>query len=94
MIPPGGIPSQGVRTAGEGRRRGGHGRPVDSPPMDPRDDLDSLAGGVGCAACGELVPTDRIRVLARRDDLAFVEIAVPGLPERVARDRHRHGRRR
>lgn len=33
--------------------------------MDPRDDLDSLAGGVGCAACGDLVPTDRVRVLAR-----------------------------
>ncbi len=46
--------------------------------MDPRDDLDSLAGGVGCAACGELVPTDRIRILARRDDLVFVEIACPG----------------
>ena len=42
--------------------------------MDPRDDLDSLVGGVGCAACGELVPTDRVRVLARRDDIAFVEI--------------------
>ena len=42
--------------------------------MDPRDDLDSLAGGVGCAACGELVPTDRVRVLARRDDIAFVEL--------------------
>jgi hypothetical protein len=46
--------------------------------MDPRDDLDSLAGGVGCAACGELVPTDRVRILARRDDLVFVEIACPG----------------
>jgi len=42
--------------------------------MDPRDDLDSLAGGVDCAACGQFVPTDRIRVLARRDDIAFVEI--------------------
>ncbi|HEY7131214.1 MAG TPA: hypothetical protein VH440_03130 [Candidatus Limnocylindrales bacterium] len=46
--------------------------------MDPRDDLESLAGGVGCAACGELVPTDRVRILARRDDLVFVEIACPG----------------
>jgi hypothetical protein len=45
--------------------------------MDPRDDLDALAGGVGCAACGDLVPGDRIRILARRDDLAFVEIACP-----------------
>ena len=42
--------------------------------MDPRDDLDSLAGGVDCAACGQVVPTDRVRVLARRDDIAFVEI--------------------
>ena len=42
--------------------------------MDPRDDLGSLAGGVDCAACGSFVPTDRIRVLARRDDISFVEI--------------------
>jgi hypothetical protein len=45
--------------------------------MDPRDDHDSLAGGVGCAACGEIVPGDRIRILARRDDLTFVEVACP-----------------
>jgi hypothetical protein len=45
--------------------------------MDPRDDLDSLADGVDCAACGQFVPTDRIRVLARRDDIAFVEIHCP-----------------
>ena len=45
--------------------------------MDPRDDLDSLGGGVDCAACGGSVPTDRIRVLARRDDIAFVEIHCP-----------------
>jgi hypothetical protein len=46
--------------------------------MDPRDDLDSLADGVDCAACGQFVPTDRIRVLARREDIAFVEIHCPG----------------
>ena len=46
--------------------------------MDPRDDLDSLGDGVDCAACGQFVPTDRIRVLARRDDIAFVEIHCPG----------------
>jgi hypothetical protein len=46
--------------------------------MDPRDDLGSLAGGVDCAACGNFVPTDRIRVLARRDDISFVEIDCPG----------------
>ena len=43
--------------------------------MDPRDDLGSLAGGVDCAACGDTVPTDRIRILARRDDIVFVEVA-------------------
>jgi hypothetical protein len=46
--------------------------------MDPRDDLDSLAGGVGCAACGEIVPGDGIRILASRDDLVFVEVVCPG----------------
>jgi hypothetical protein len=45
--------------------------------MDPRDDLDSLVAGVDCAACGTFVPPARVRVLARRDDLAFVEIACP-----------------
>jgi hypothetical protein len=45
--------------------------------MDPRDDLDSLAGGVECAACGDHVPTDRIRILATRDDILFVEIDCP-----------------
>ena len=45
--------------------------------MDPRDDLESLAGGVDCAACGELVPTGRIRILARRDDIVFVELTCP-----------------
>ena len=53
---------------------GSRADPLDLPPMDPRDDLDSLAGGVDCAACGMVVPTDRVRVLARRDDIAFVEI--------------------
>jgi hypothetical protein len=31
--------------------------------------------GVGCTVCGSHVSVDRIRLLARRDDLAFVEIA-------------------
>jgi hypothetical protein len=50
---------------------------LDLRPMDPRDDLDSLGAGVDCAACGQVVPTDRIRVLASRDDIAFVEIDCP-----------------
>jgi hypothetical protein len=80
MIPPGGIDPQRTGRRPPGRRPGHDvgADPVDLPPMDPRDDLESLAGGVGCAACGELVPTERIRILARRDDLVFVEIACPG----------------
>ena len=75
MIPPWEYPPTRQGYPGEGSgQRGSRADPLDLPPMDPRDDLDSLAGGVGCAACGELVPTDRVRVLARRDDIAFVEI--------------------
>lgn len=42
--------------------------------MDPRDRLQPFANGVDCAVCGGLVPMDRIRILARRDDLAFLEL--------------------
>jgi hypothetical protein len=42
--------------------------------MDPRDRLPPFANGVDCGACGRLVPLERIRVLASRDDLTFVEI--------------------
>jgi hypothetical protein len=47
---------------------------VDWLPMDPRDRLQPFANGVDCAVCGGLVPIDRIRILARRDDLAFLEL--------------------
>jgi len=43
--------------------------------MDPRDRLQPFADGVDCAVCGGLVPLERIRILARRDDLAFLELA-------------------
>lgn len=46
--------------------------------MDPRDQLRPLLDGVGCTVCGTLVPADRIRILAHRDDLAFVELSCPG----------------
>jgi hypothetical protein len=46
--------------------------------MDPRDGLPPFANGVACGACGRLVPLERIRVLASRDDLTFVEIDCPG----------------
>jgi hypothetical protein len=42
--------------------------------MDSRDGLHSSTGGIDCAVCGRRVPTDRVRVLARRDDISFVEI--------------------
>jgi hypothetical protein len=44
--------------------------------MDPREDIDPI-GSVDCAACGVPVPTERIRVLAQREDIAFVEIQCP-----------------
>ena len=46
--------------------------------MDPRDQLRPLLDGVGCAVCATLVPAERIRILAHRDDLAFVELSCPG----------------
>ena len=74
MIPPGGIRPQ----SGAARRDPSAPDRVDWRPMDPRDDFRPFADGVDCAACGRFVPTERIRVLARRDDLAFVEIDCPG----------------
>jgi hypothetical protein len=46
--------------------------------MDPRDRLQPFANGVDCAVCGGLVPMNRIRILARRDDLAFLELTCAG----------------
>lgn len=45
--------------------------------MDPRDRPRPLPDGAVCTACGAPVPTGRIRILARRDELAFVEIDCP-----------------
>ena len=42
--------------------------------MGPRDLPGPLPDGALCTACGVPVPTGRIRILARRDDLAFVEL--------------------
>jgi hypothetical protein len=42
--------------------------------MDPRDSLVTRLGGVRCTACDSILPADGIRSLARRDDLAFVEL--------------------
>jgi len=43
--------------------------------MDPRDRVRPLPDGAVCTACGAPVPDGGIRILARRDDLAFVELA-------------------
>ncbi len=41
--------------------------------MDPRDRLRSLLDGAGCTACGASLDPGRVRVLAERGDLTFVE---------------------
>ncbi len=46
---------------------------LDCGPMDPRDGLHPTLEDVACTACGAGVPGDRLRILARRDDLTFVE---------------------
>jgi hypothetical protein len=43
--------------------------------MDPRDRTPPFEHGVDCAVCGRNVPAERIRILASRDDLTFVELA-------------------
>ena len=42
--------------------------------MDPLDHLLALPDGLRCTVCDERVPATRIRALARRDDLTFIEI--------------------
>jgi hypothetical protein len=46
--------------------------------MDPQDRLQSLLDGIACSVCEAAVDGERIRLLARREDLAFVEIACSG----------------
>ena len=42
--------------------------------MDPRDQLRALPDGMTCTVCDEPVPAERVHLLARRDDLAFVQV--------------------
>jgi NAD-dependent SIR2 family protein deacetylase len=42
--------------------------------MDPRDRLRARLVGSSCTACGAPTPPDRIRFLARRDELVFVRV--------------------
>jgi hypothetical protein len=41
--------------------------------MDPQDHLIQRPDGL-CAVCGDSVPPDDVRLLARRDDLAFLQV--------------------
>ncbi len=45
--------------------------------MDPHARLRHSLAGAECAACGGAIPIDRIRLLAEREDLAFVELSCP-----------------
>lgn len=42
--------------------------------MDPQDHLRQLLDGIACTVCEEHVPGDRIRLLARREDLLFLQV--------------------
>jgi hypothetical protein len=46
--------------------------------MDPCGRPRSIPDGATCTACGAPVPTGRIRILATRDDLAFIELVCDG----------------
>ena len=46
--------------------------------MDPRDQQRALPDGMTCTVCDEPVPADRMRLLARRDDLTFVQLECSG----------------
>ena len=45
--------------------------------MDRRERLAPGREGGRCAACGTQVPGDNLRILARRDDLVFLEVLCP-----------------
>jgi hypothetical protein len=45
--------------------------------MDPLDHLTTLRDGMPCTVCGERVPGDALRLLAWRDDLAFLQLDCP-----------------
>ncbi len=46
--------------------------------MHAHERLRALLAATGCTACGGPLEADRIRVLAERDDLAFVELPCAG----------------
>jgi hypothetical protein len=42
--------------------------------MDPLDHLRALPDGPRCTVCDERVPTERVKLLAWRDDLCFIQL--------------------
>jgi hypothetical protein len=46
--------------------------------MDPLDHLRALPDGPRCSVCDERVPTERVKVLAWRDDLCFLQLDCRG----------------
>lgn len=42
--------------------------------MDPRGHLRALLDGLACTVCHEPVPGDRVRMLAHRGDLTFIQV--------------------
>jgi hypothetical protein len=45
--------------------------------MGPQDRLGALLDGMECTVCEEHVPAERVRLLARRDDLLFLQVDCP-----------------
>lgn len=70
MIPPGGIDGQ----AAPARAANG---PTGYTPfrMDPLDHLRTHHDGHRCSVCDAAVPADRIKLLAWREDLAFLQLS-------------------
>jgi hypothetical protein len=64
---PWGYPQQGNRDARRGSNRY-------TPCVDPQDHPRELLDGLGCTVCEERVPATRVRILARRDDLIFLQV--------------------
>jgi hypothetical protein len=64
----------GYRRQGDVDRVGPPSNRLHSPRMDPLDHLLALPDGLRCTVCEERVPATRIRLLALRDDLAFLQL--------------------
>jgi hypothetical protein len=65
IIPPGSI---------DGKHGDHRADRLHSPRMDPLDHLFALPDGHRCTVCDERVPAARVKLLAWRDDLAFLQL--------------------